>query len=65
MVIPLVLALGYDVVTGASIVMLAACAGFGAAMTNPLFTAIAHSIAELPIYSGLWYRALAIPILCL
>lgn len=58
MVIPLVLALGYDVITGASIVMLASCAGFGAAMTNPLFTAIAHKIAELPIYSGLWYRAI-------
>ncbi len=58
MVIPLVLSLGYDIVTGASIVMLSACAGFGAAMTNPLFTAIAHKIAELPIYSGLWYRAI-------
>lgn len=59
MVIPLVLAMGYDVVTGASIVMLASCAGFGAAMTNPLFTAVAHKIAELPIYSGLWYRAIS------
>ncbi|NLD16746.1 MAG: YfcC family protein, partial [Tissierellia bacterium] len=65
MVIPLVLALGYDVVTGASIVMLAACAGFGAAMTNPLFTAIAHSIAELPIYSGLWYRAISFVVILL
>ena len=58
MVVPLVLALGYDVVVGAGIVMLAACAGFGAAMTNPLFTAIAQKLAELPIYSALWYRAI-------
>lgn len=65
MIIPLVLAMGYDVVTGASIVMLAACAGFGAAMTNPLFTAIAHKIAELPIYSGLWYRAISFVIILL
>lgn len=65
MVIPLVLALGYDVITGASIVMLAACAGFGAAMTNPLFTAIAHKIAELPIYSGLWYRAISFVVILL
>lgn len=57
MIVPLVLALGYDVVVGAGIVMLAACAGFGAAMTNPLFTAIAHKLAELPIYSALGYRA--------
>lgn len=56
MVVPLVLALGYDRVVGASIVILAACAGFGAALTNPLFTAIAHQIAELPIYSAMWYR---------
>lgn len=56
MVVPLVLALGYDRVVGASIVILAACAGFGAALTNPLFTAIAHKIAELPIYSAMWYR---------
>ena len=65
MIIPLVLALGYDVVTGASIVMLASCAGFGAAMTNPLFTAIAHKIAELPIYSGLWYRAICFVVILL
>lgn len=58
MVVPLVLALGYDVFVGAGIVMLSACAGFGAAMTNPLFTAIAHKLAELPIYSALGYRAI-------
>lgn len=58
MVVPLVLALGYDRVVGASIVILAACAGFGAALTNPLFTAIAHKIAELPIYSAMWYRGI-------
>lgn len=56
MIVPLVLALGYDRVVGASLVILAACAGFGAALTNPLFTAIAHKIAELPIYSAMWYR---------
>lgn len=58
MVVPLVLALGYDRVVGASIVILSACAGFGAALTNPLFTAIAHKIAELPIYSAMWYRGI-------
>lgn len=59
MIVPLVLALGYDSVTGACIVMFSACAGFGAAMTNPLFTAIAHKLAELPIYSGLWFRGIS------
>lgn len=58
-VVPLCLTLGYDVITGAGIVILASCAGFGAAFTNPFFTAIAHQIAELPIYSGIWYRAIS------
>lgn len=65
MVIPLVLALGYDIMVGAGIVMLAACAGFGAAMTNPLFTAIAHKLAELPIYSALGYRAVCFVVILL
>lgn len=63
MVVPLVLALGYDVLTGAALVMLAACAGFGAALTNPLFTAIAHKIAELPIYSAMWYRGISFTVI--
>jgi len=57
-VVPLALVLGYDVATGASIIILASCCGFAAALSNPLFTAIAHQIAELPIYSGMWYRAI-------
>lgn len=64
-VVPLCLTLGYDVVTGASIVILASCAGFGAAFTNPFFTAIAHQIAELPIYSGIWFRAISFAIVFL
>ena len=64
-VVPLALSLGYDVVTGASIVIFASCAGFGSAMTNPLFTAIAHKLAELPIYSALWYRAISFVVILL
>ena len=55
-VVPLVMALGYDYMTGVAIVMLGKCVGFVAAFTNPWFTAIAHEIAELPIYSGMGYR---------
>lgn len=64
-VVPLALALGYDVVTGAGIIILASCAGFGSAMTNPLFTAIAHKLAELPIYSALGYRAISFVVVLL
>lgn len=64
-VVPLVLALGYDVVTGAGIIILSSCCGFAAALSNPLFTAIAHKIAELPIYSGMWYRAIIFVVMLL
>ena len=64
-VVPLALSLGYDVVTGAGIVILASCAGFGSALSNPLFTAIAHKLAELPIYSAMWYRAISFVVILL
>lgn len=56
LVIPLYLKLGYDVMTGSAVVLVAACTAFGSAATNPFFTAIAHKIAELPIYSAIPYR---------
>lgn len=62
-IVPLVLTLGYDAMTGVGIVLAAECIGFGAAFTNPWFTAIAQDIAELPIYSGLGYRILCFVIL--
>ncbi len=57
-IIPLCLGLGYDHMVGAGLVIIATCAGYGAALTNPFFTAVAHQIAELPLYSGMGYRAL-------
>lgn len=62
-VVPLCLSLGYDVMTGAAIVMVASCIGAGAAFTNPFFTAIAQKIAELPLYSGIEYRMICFAVL--
>lgn len=62
-VVPLTLALGYDVMTGVAILMVSACIGHGTAMASPFFTAIAHQIAELPIFSGLWYRGVSFAVL--
>lgn len=62
-IVPLTLALGYDVMTGVAILMVSACVGHGTAMASPFFTAIAHDIAELPIFSGLWFRGLSFAIL--
>lgn len=55
-VIPLFMTMGYDLMTGAAIVVLASCISSGCALASPFTTAIAQSIAELPIYSGFWYR---------
>jgi len=55
-IIPLFMTLGYDLMTGVGIVMFSSCAAFGDSLTNPFSTAIAHMVAELPIYSAMWYR---------
>lgn len=64
-VIPLILGLGYDLIAGAGLVILPTCAGFGASFTNPLFVAIAHDIAGLPIYSGLYFRFISFSLVLL
>src|SRR3712207_1445512 len=52
------LALGYDALLGAVVVMGSVGVGFAAAFVNPYTTAIAQGIAELPLFSGLWFRVL-------
>ncbi len=49
--------MGYDRVYGLSIVLLAAVVGFAAATTNPFTVNIAQGIAELPLNSGVPFRA--------
>ncbi|WP_193092867.1 hypothetical protein [Halomonas colorata] len=56
LIVPLYLRFGYDVIVGTAVVLVGACAGLGAGMTNPFFTAIAQNIAELPLYSGILFR---------
>lgn len=50
-------ALGYDTVVGGAIVFVGVATGFAAAMTNPFSVGIAQSIAGVPMFSGLGYRA--------
>lgn len=56
LLLPVCLKMGYDSMTAVAIVFLGSLAGFSAALANPFFTGIAHQIAELPMYSGMWYR---------
>ncbi|MGG1679613.1 YfcC family protein [Neobacillus sp. NRS-1170] len=56
-------ALGYDAVTGTAMVMLGAAVGFTAGLLNPFNVGIAQSIAEIPMFSGMWLRAIILVIL--
>lgn len=56
LLIPLTLALGFDVITGTAIVLLGASAGFTTAVMNPFTVGVAQGIAELPLFSGMGYR---------
>jgi uncharacterized ion transporter superfamily protein YfcC len=48
--------LGYDDVTGASIALVGAGAGFSGAFMNPFTVVVGQRIAEVPKYSGMGYR---------
>ncbi len=54
--LPLVLALGYDSIVAVAITYLASNIGFSTAMLNPFTVGIAQSIAGIQLYSGVEFR---------
>jgi len=56
--VPLSISMGYDSITGVSVVFVAAGIGFAGAMLNPFTIGIAQGIAGLPLFSGIEYRSL-------
>ena len=54
--VTLAIALGFDSLTGAGMVLAGAGAGFAGAFMNPFTIGVAQGIAELPLFSGLGYR---------
>lgn len=54
--VPLVIALGFDTMTGVAIVFVGVSAGFMSAVMNPFTIGVAQRIAELPLYSGMTFR---------
>ena len=56
-VLPLMLRLGYDSVSAAGLVLLSSSLGYAFGITAPSTIGIGHVLAELPMYSGAWYRA--------
>ncbi len=57
-IVPLALFLGWDSLTGLGMSLLALGFGFAAATMDPFMVTIAQSLAGLPLYSGLWLRAI-------
>lgn len=61
----LCISLGYDSLTGAAIALAATCAGFTGAFLNPFTVGVAQGIAELPLFSGLWFRVIVFAVMVL
>lgn len=56
--VPLVIALGYDAITAVLITYVATQIGFATSWMNPFSVAIAQGIADVPLFSGEKYRML-------
>ena len=55
-VVALSIRLGWDVLTGLGMSILAAGCGFAAGVCNPFTVGVAQELAGLPMFSGIWFR---------
>ena len=58
-VVALAIRLGWDALTGIGMSLLAIGCGFSAGICNPFTVGVAQELAGLPMFSGMWLRALA------
>lgn len=58
-VVALAISLGWDALTGLGMSLLAVGCGFAAGVCNPFTVGVAQGLAELPMFSGVWLRALS------
>lgn len=58
-VVALAIRLGWDALTGVGMSLLAIGCGFSAGICNPFTVGVAQELAGLPMFSGMWFRALA------
>ena len=58
-VVVLAVSMGWDVLTGLFMSLLAVGCGFAAGICNPFTVGVAQSLAGLPMFSGMGYRAIA------
>lgn len=55
-VVPLMISLGYDSITGVMITYIATQIGFATSWMNPFSVAIGQSLSGIPVMSGAWFR---------
>lgn len=58
-VVSLAVGLGWDALTGVGMSILAAGCGFSAGVCNPFTVGVAQELAGLPMFSGVWLRAIS------
>lgn len=56
-VVALAIKLGWDALVGVGMSLLAAGCGFAAGICNPFTVGVAQELAGLPMFSGMWFRA--------
>lgn len=61
--ITLAYSLGLDKVTGTAMITMGTACGFTAGLLNPFNVGIAQDIAQIPLFSGMWLRALLLIVL--
>lgn len=61
--LPLLIALGYDSVTAAAIALIGTATGFTAGVLNPINTGLSQQISDVPLWSGLGFRAIVFVII--
>ncbi|MDC1541958.1 YfcC family protein [Candidatus Pseudothioglobus singularis] len=62
-IMPLILRLGFDRITAAGTVLVATCVGFTVGLTSPANVGVAQTVSQLPLYSGMGYRAIILSIM--
>lgn len=62
-VVGVIMALGYDRITGAAVALVGSTVGFTAGLVNMFTTGISQQIAGLPLFSGIEYRVVTLAVL--
>lgn len=62
-VVALSVRLGWDVLTGLGMSVLAVGCGFAAGVCNPFTVGVAQELAGLPMFSGIWLRAVSFAVI--